>query len=96
MEADDGNVLVLRFFEKLNFRSIGEAVGGSEDAARMRVNRALDKLQGLLWRQGAALSSAALTAVLLSTHKNSRGLQFELLDPLFREILSRPWTFGAR
>jgi RNA polymerase sigma factor (sigma-70 family) len=42
--AKDHDALVLRFFENKHFREVGEAMGASEDTARMRVNRALNKL----------------------------------------------------
>ena len=41
----DHDALVLRFFEGRNFREVGAALGASEDAAKMRVNRALEKLR---------------------------------------------------
>src|ERR1043166_4428827 len=46
-EADRAAIL-LRFFEQHDFRALGEALGSNEDAARMRVNRALEKLESLL------------------------------------------------
>src|SRR5882724_3075986 len=62
-EADRAAIL-LRFFEQRDFRSVGQALGGSEDAARMRVNRALEKLESLLKRRNVTASSAALAVVL--------------------------------
>ncbi len=62
-EADRAAIL-LRFFEQRDFRSVGQALGGSEDAARMRVNRALEKLESLLKRRNITASSAALAVVL--------------------------------
>jgi hypothetical protein len=50
----------LRFFERHDFRSIGKALGSTEDAARMRVSRALEKLHELLSRRGIALSAGTL------------------------------------
>jgi RNA polymerase sigma factor (sigma-70 family) len=60
----DREAIILRFFEQQNFRALAEAVGGTEDAARMRVNRALDKLHGLLKSRGVALSIAGLATLL--------------------------------
>jgi len=62
--AKDRTAILLRFFEQRDFRSVGEALGANEDAARMRVNRALEKLQVLLKRRGVALSVAGLGTVL--------------------------------
>jgi hypothetical protein len=46
------------------FRSVGEALGSTEEAARKRVNRALEKLRSTLQRRGVTLSAAALGTVL--------------------------------
>ncbi len=59
--------ILLRFFEQLDFHSLGQALGSSEDAARMRVNRALEKLHSILKRRGISTSAAALSVV-LSAH----------------------------
>jgi DNA-directed RNA polymerase specialized sigma24 family protein len=56
--------ILLRFFEQLDFRSVGEALGSTEEAARKRVTRALEKLQSTLQRRGVTLSTAALGTVL--------------------------------
>ncbi len=64
LEPDDRNAILLRFFEQLEFRAVGEALGSNEDAARMRVTRALDKLHALLKNRGVAFSAAALGAAL--------------------------------
>jgi RNA polymerase sigma factor (sigma-70 family) len=61
---DDRTAIILRFFERRDFRSIGTALGSNEDAARMRVTRALDKLHLLLKHRGVTLSAAALGAAL--------------------------------
>src|SRR5580765_3616670 len=60
----DRTAILLRFFEQHDFRSVGRALGSKEDAARMRVTRALDKLQGLLKRRGVTTTAATLSAVL--------------------------------
>jgi RNA polymerase sigma factor (sigma-70 family) len=61
---EDRTAILLRFFEQRDFRSVGEVLGSNEDAARMRVNRALDKLHSLLTHRGVTLSAAALGTVL--------------------------------
>jgi RNA polymerase sigma factor (sigma-70 family) len=62
----DRSAILLRFFEQYDFRAIGVALGSSEDAARMRVTRALGKLHSLLARKGVALSAGALGTILAS------------------------------
>ena len=61
---EDRKAVLLRFFEQYDFRKIGVAIGSNEDAARMRVNRAVEKLQSLLERRGVTSTAAALSMVL--------------------------------
>jgi hypothetical protein len=65
-ELDDADrmAILLRFFEQLDFETVGEALGSSEDAARMRVRRALEKLQPLLKRRGVTTTAGALSVAL--------------------------------
>ena len=56
----DRNAIVLRFFENKNLREVGLVMGASEDAAKMRVNRALEKLRKIFGKRGAAVSVAAI------------------------------------
>lgn len=64
LPEDDRTAVLLRFFEKRDFRSVGDALGSSEDAARMRVNRALEKLEVLLKQRGVTISATALGTAL--------------------------------
>jgi hypothetical protein len=60
LREKEHNAIVLRFFENKSFSEIGQALGTSEDAAKMRVNRALEKLRKFFARRGFILSAAAL------------------------------------
>jgi RNA polymerase sigma factor (sigma-70 family) len=64
LNSEDRTAVLLRFFEQQDFRTIGLALGSNEDAARMRVTRALDKLQVLLKERGVVLPAAALGTAL--------------------------------
>ncbi len=64
LNAEDRLALLLRFFEGKPLHEIGRTLRISEDAARMRVNRALDKLRGFLLRKGAVCSAAAMGTLL--------------------------------
>ncbi len=64
LPPDLRNVLVLRFFENQNYRNIAAALGTSEDAARMRTNRALEKLRSCLGKRHALLTVAVLSGLL--------------------------------
>ncbi len=56
----DRNAIVLRFFENKNLSEVGAALGTSEDAAKMRVNRALEKLRKFFTKRGVVLSGAII------------------------------------
>lgn len=62
--AEDRAAILLRFFEQHDFKSVGAVLGSNEEAARKRVDRALDKLHALLKVRGVALSGTALATTL--------------------------------
>lgn len=66
LNEEDRAAILLRFFEQQDFRSVGATLGSTEDGARMRVSRALEKLHRLLTKRGVALASTALAAGLTS------------------------------
>ena len=60
----DRDAVLLRFFEGKNLCAIGNVMGLSEDAARKRVARALEKLRELLARRGIKTTAEALSVTL--------------------------------
>ncbi len=60
----DHDALVLRFLEGRSFKEVGAALEASEDAAKMRVNRALEKLRKYFARRGIVLTAAAIAGVI--------------------------------
>jgi RNA polymerase sigma factor (sigma-70 family) len=58
----DREVILLRYFENRPHADIGEQFGLSENAARMRVERALEKLRTVLSRRGVTTTAVALSA----------------------------------
>lgn len=63
----DHDALVLRFFENKNFAEVGAALGASENAAKMRVNRALEKLRKFFTKRGVS-STTSIIAGMVSTN----------------------------
>jgi RNA polymerase sigma factor (sigma-70 family) len=61
----DRDAVVLRFFNGRSFADIGASLRVTENAARMRVERALEKLRTQLSRRGVTSTTAALSAVLV-------------------------------
>ncbi len=58
--AKDRDAIVLRFFENKSLGEVGAAMGASEDAAKMRVNRALEKLRKIFAKRGVSLTTAII------------------------------------
>jgi RNA polymerase sigma factor (sigma-70 family) len=58
--------VVLRFFEDRSLKEVGLALGINENAARMRLDRALEKLQSLLAKRGVTSAASGLTAALVA------------------------------
>jgi RNA polymerase sigma factor (sigma-70 family) len=64
LNKTDRDALLLRFFENQSLAQVGANLGGSEDAARKRVNRALEKLRAFFARRGVATTATALATVI--------------------------------
>ena len=64
LTSEDRNAVLLRFFQGKSLKDVATALGINDDAARMRVNRALDRLHGLLKQRGVTLSAAAVGTAL--------------------------------
>ena len=64
LSEPDRDVVLQRYFEGKPFLQIGAKLGLTENAARMRVERALEKLRTSLASRGIASTSAALAGVL--------------------------------
>jgi RNA polymerase sigma factor (sigma-70 family) len=60
MDERDRDAVLLRFFDGRGFAEIGAELRLTESAARMRVERALDKMHRALGRRGVTSTTAAL------------------------------------
>jgi RNA polymerase sigma factor (sigma-70 family) len=64
LDESDYDALVIRFFKNRDLRSVGNALGISDDAAQKRVSRALGKLREHLAGRGITTTETALSATL--------------------------------
>lgn len=64
LDRADRDALLLRFFEQRSLAEVGRALGATEDAARKRVSRALEKLRADLIRHGVATTAVALSTAI--------------------------------
>lgn len=64
LSETDRHAVVLRFFDGKSMREVGIALGASEDAAKMRVSRAVEKLRLFFGRRGIVVPGAVLTGTI--------------------------------
>ena len=67
----DRNAVLLRFFNDKTHRETAAALGVSEDAAKKRVTRALDKLRTFFAGRGVMLSATALASTVAANAANA-------------------------
>src|SRR6185312_406905 len=67
LAESDRRAIILRFFEDRSYAELGAALALREEAARMRVARAREKLRVQLDRRGITSTAAALSGI-LTTH----------------------------
>ncbi len=63
----DRAAILLRYFEKKPLRTVGETLGATENGARKRVNRAVERLRRFFGKRGVTIGATGL-AGLISTH----------------------------
>jgi RNA polymerase sigma factor (sigma-70 family) len=64
LKDGDREAILLRYFEKRPLAEIGAKLGVNENTARMRVERALEKLRAQLVRRGVTTTAAALSTAI--------------------------------
>jgi hypothetical protein len=66
LDEQDREALLLRYFSKNNFQTIGQTLGISDDASQKRVSRAVDRLRDYYAKRGVVVGVAGLAALLAS------------------------------
>jgi len=64
LSAADRHAIVLRFFDGKSLGEVGTALGASEDTAKKRVTRAVEKLRRFFNKRGITLTATVLTAAI--------------------------------
>ena len=64
LSETDRHAIILRFFDGKSMKDVSTVLGGSEDATKMRVNRAVGKLQKFFRKRGVTTSAEAITAAI--------------------------------
>ena len=63
LKAADREAILLRYFENRPFAEVGAKLGVNENAARMRVDRAVEKLRAAFLRRGIPANSTLAAAI---------------------------------
>ena len=63
LKETDREAILLRYFENRPFAEVGAKLGLNENAARMRVERALEKLRAILARRGITTATALASVI---------------------------------
>lgn len=64
LKSRDREIILLRFFQQKSLAEVGKARGLSGDATRMRIKRALDRLNTMLTKKGITSTATALASAL--------------------------------
>src|SRR5262249_40445043 len=64
LNRTERDAVLLRFMEGQSFDAVGQVLGMSEEAARKRVHRAVEKLRTIFARHGVTTSSGLLMAAM--------------------------------
>lgn len=88
LPPDDREAVVLRFFQKRTFVEIGHALLVTEEAARKRIDRSLEKLRSALSQRGITSTSTALGLALAenATAAAPAGLALKLAGSVFTQV----------
>jgi len=64
LKSREYDAIVLRFFNHKTFKEVAAALGTTENAARMQVNRSLEKMRVFFVKRGVALSVAVIAVAI--------------------------------
>ncbi len=63
LDETDRTAVLLRYFENKSLREVGQTLGASEEAARKRLSRAVERLREFFARRGVSVGASGLVAV---------------------------------
>jgi len=105
LSASDRQEILLRFFDDLSLKEVAIEIGTSEDTARKRISRAIDKLRISLQRREVTISSSNLSTVLITnsakqvpesvTISAHSALNHQVLDGVANNLQPTLWIQGV-
>ena len=82
LRGSDRDAVLIRYVEGRSIREVGARLGITEEAAKKRIGRAVEKLRQLLTQRGVALSATVLASALTG------GLNAAVPSPLLSSLVS--------
>ena len=67
LSTKDRDAILLHYYQRKTLAEVGGATGVSEDAARMRVSRAMQKLRSFFARKGQTMAIGAVATLLMTS-----------------------------
>jgi RNA polymerase sigma factor (sigma-70 family) len=64
LDDTDRAAVLLRYFDNKSLREVGETLGASEDAARKRISRAVERLREFFAQRGVTVGASGLIGVI--------------------------------
>jgi hypothetical protein len=64
LDETDRTAILLRFFENKSLREVGQTLGTTDDTARKRVNRAIERLREFFAKRGITTGASGIIAVI--------------------------------
>lgn len=64
LDETDRTAVLLRYFENKSLREVGHTLGASEEAARKRLSRAVERLREFFAKRGVSVGASGLVAVI--------------------------------
>jgi RNA polymerase sigma factor (sigma-70 family) len=96
LEPADRDALVLRYLDDRSLRDVGRELGVSEDAARMRVNRAMERVRAVFQRRGATVTAVGFaTAVTAASAAPPAGLAVSVTSAVLAATASTAVAQGV-
>ena len=74
----DREIVLLRYFKNHDLRTVGAALGISDDAAQKRVSRAVDRLREIFAKRGITIGAGGLAAVISANAVQAAPVGFAL------------------
>jgi RNA polymerase sigma factor (sigma-70 family) len=90
----DRTAVVARFFQGQSFAYVGESMGITEEAARKRVTRAVDKMRATFMREGILASVGLLMLALAS--EQAKAAPLPLIHACKQAMSTHGLSFGCR